>query len=126
MSSVEAFGRWLNERPRKDGRATVTTKIRLDREANRQLLYLSKRFAMPKKTLAEDLLRTALKDVFAIVPGDPVPNEMIPCLHDAGIAPEAYKWFDLGSVDVEEEVEELETAASDEDYEERARPVQDR
>lgn len=109
VSSVEALARWLNERPRdeSDGSFTSETRVRLGREANRRLLYLSRRFGVPKEDLAGWLVRSAIKDVFDAIPGDPLPHRMIPDLHDAGVDPETYRWFDLDGVEADELLEEL-------------------
>lgn len=101
-SSVEAYGRWLDTRPRfGTQQSAVATTLDLDEGTNSRLLYLARRFGVPKRELAADLLRSATKDVFDVIPGDPVPDSLIPDLHDAGIDPLTYKFFDLDGADRE-------------------------
>lgn len=116
MSSVEAFARWMDGPPRASGgRAPAETRVRLDGGANRRLLYLSKRFGVSKEDLAGELVRSAIEDVFDAIPGDPLPDEMIPDLHNAGVDPETYRWFDLDGVEDDELLEEL-ARSSDGDF----------
>ena len=114
MSSVESLGRWLAYCLRaRDEEPSVETSLQLDRKTNRELLYLSKRFGMPKATLIQELVRAAISDVFRVIPGDPVPSELIPDLHDADVDPETFKWFDLDGVATDEEKEELQVMEFD-------------
>ncbi len=108
MTSVEALGWWLADRSRTAARGPfVETRLLLDRETNQGLLYLSRRFGMPKTTLLRELVRAAVKDVFAVIPGDPLPADLISNLRDAGVDPERFRRFDLESVKEDEEREEL-------------------
>jgi hypothetical protein len=108
MSSVETFGRWLADRPRaRDEEPSIETSLWLDRTTNKELLYLSKRFDVPKAKPVQELVQAAVRDVFKVIPGDPIPNELIPDLHDAGVDPEKFRWFDLDGVAVEEKEEGL-------------------
>lgn len=115
-SSVEAYGRWLDTRPRFGtlGNSVVTT-LDLDKETNSRLLYLARRFGVPKRKLAADLLRSATKDVFDVIPGDPVPASLIPDLHDAGVDPLTYKFFDLDGLAGEGPEEDNRTSTLPED-----------
>lgn len=70
MGSVDALAKWLQERPRQDGAATEIVQVRLDRDSNHTLLYLAGRFGMPKATLAQELLRAAIKDTLKATPGN--------------------------------------------------------
>ncbi|MBA4116493.1 MAG: hypothetical protein H0X71_08685, partial [Rubrobacter sp.] len=57
MSSVETLGRWLADCPRaRDEEPPVEASLWLDRKTNQELLYLSKRFAIPKAELIQQLL----------------------------------------------------------------------
>ena len=104
MSSVETLGRWLADCPRaRDEEPSVETSLWLDLTTNQELLYLSKRFDVPKAELTQELVRAAVRDVFKVIPGDPIPKELIPDLHDAGVDPERFRWFDLDGAAVEEE-----------------------
>lgn len=108
VSSVETLGRWLADCPRAtDEEPSVETSLWLDRKTNQELLYLSKRFDMPKAALVQELVRAAVRDVFKAIPGDPISNELIPDLHDAGVDPERFRWFDLDGVAIDEGREEL-------------------
>jgi hypothetical protein len=108
LTSVEALGWWLADRPRTEARGPfMETRLLLDRETNERLLYLSKRFSIPKATLLRELVRAAVKDVFAVIPGDPLPAELVSDLRGAGVNPESFRWFDLQSVKEDEEREEL-------------------
>ncbi len=108
MSSVETLGRWLSDCPRaRDEEPSVETSLWLDRKTNQELLYLSKRFDIPKAEIVRQLIRAAIRDVFKVIPSDPIPNELIPDLHDAGVDPERFRWFDLDGVASEENEEEL-------------------
>jgi hypothetical protein len=71
VTSVEALGRWLADRPQTEAREPfIETRMPLDRETGERLLYLSKWFAVPKTTLLRELVRAAVKDVFAVIPSD--------------------------------------------------------
>ena len=70
MSSVEALARWLQEKPPENAGTTKVHQIRLDHETSKTLGYLARRFGMPKATLAQDLLRAAIKDTLDITPGN--------------------------------------------------------
>jgi len=108
MSSVETLGRWLADCPRaRNEEPSVETTLLLDRKTNQELLYLSKRFDVPKAELVQQLIRAAVRDIFKVIPSDPIPNELIPDLHDAGVDPERFRWFDLDGVASEENEEEL-------------------
>ena len=69
MSSVQAFGKWMAERPH-GGPSNVVQQIRLDEHTAKQISYLSQRFGTPKATLAAELLRAAVKDVMREIPGN--------------------------------------------------------
>jgi hypothetical protein len=84
----------------------VQSRLLLDAETNHRLLYLSKRFGIPKTTLLRELVRAAVKDIFEVIPGDPLPAGLLPDLRGAGVDPENFRWFDLESVKEEEEKEE--------------------
>ncbi|MDP9438494.1 MAG: hypothetical protein M3P49_07095 [Actinomycetota bacterium] len=75
MSSVDALAKWLYERPRAEGGPTKVLQIRLDQDSNRTLAYLSKRFGMPKATVAQELLRAAMKDTLRAIPGNKIELE---------------------------------------------------
>lgn len=70
MGSVDALAKWLNEKPRENGAATVVQQVRLHPDTARALAYLSRRFGMPKATLAAELLGAAIKDALDATPGD--------------------------------------------------------
>jgi hypothetical protein len=70
MGSVDALAKWLNEKPRNEGAATVVQQIRLHRDTARTLAYLSDRYGMPKATLAAELLSAAIKDALRATPGN--------------------------------------------------------
>ena len=71
MTSAEALGWWLAGRPQTEARGPfIETRIPLDRETSERLLYLSKRFAIPKRTLLRELVRAAVDDIFAVIPSD--------------------------------------------------------
>ena len=79
MTSVEALGWWLAGRPQIEAsELLIETRLPLDRETGERLLYLSKRFAIPKRTLLRELVRAAVKDVFAMIPSDPLPVSSSP------------------------------------------------
>lgn len=80
MSSVESLTKWLQERPPDGGGTTTVQQIRLDRDTVRTLAYLARRFGMPKATLAQELLRAAIKDALDATPG----NEVVPDYDDDG------------------------------------------
>jgi hypothetical protein len=68
VTSVEAPGWWLAGRPQTEARGPfIETRIPLHRENNERLLYLSKRFAVPKTTLLRELVRAAVRDVFVVI-----------------------------------------------------------
>jgi hypothetical protein len=48
----------------------VQSRLLLDAETNHRLLYLSKRFGIPKTTLLRELVRAAVKDIFEVIPGE--------------------------------------------------------
>jgi hypothetical protein len=107
LTSVEALGWWLADRPQTEAhRHFVQTRLLLDRETDERLLYLSKRFSIPKTTLLRELVRAAVKDIFAVIPGDPPPTALAPDLRGAGVDSERLRWFDLESVKEDEEREE--------------------
>lgn len=113
-SSVETMARWLADCPRaSDEEPPVETSLWLDRQTNQELLYLSKRFDIPEAELLRELLRAAVRDVFKVIPSDPIPNEMIPDLHDAGVDPERFRWFDLYGTAVQEKEEGLQAMEFD-------------
>ena len=93
--------------------ALLETTLLLDRETNQRLLYLSKRFSIPKTTLLRELVRAAVKDVFAVIPGDPLPAGLVSDLRGAGVDPESFQWFDVESVKEDEEREELQVLKFD-------------
>ncbi len=69
MSSVETLGRCSADCPTHE-EPLVETTLRLDREIDRQLLYLSGRFGVPKADLIRELVRATVKDLFEVlVPG---------------------------------------------------------
>jgi hypothetical protein len=70
MGSVESLAKWLNEKPHTNGAATVVQQVRLHPDTARTLAYLSKRYAMPKATLAQELLGAAIKDALGATPGN--------------------------------------------------------
>jgi hypothetical protein len=79
VTSVEALGWRLAGRPPTEAREPfIETRIPLDRETSERLLYLSKRFGIPKTTLLRELVRAAVKDVFAVIPSDPLPTSSSP------------------------------------------------
>jgi hypothetical protein len=79
LTSVEALGWWLADRPRTEAHMHfVETRLLLDRETNERLLYLSKRFSIPKRTLLRELVRAAVKDIFTVIPSDPLPTSSSP------------------------------------------------
>lgn len=90
MSSVQAFGKWMAERPH-GGPSNVVQQIRLDEHTATQIAYLSQRFGTPKATLAAELLRAAVKDVMREIPGNmkvkdhPIGDELV---RDYGFDPE--------------------------------------
>ena len=108
MTSVQALGWWLADHPRatEAHEPFVQSRLLLDGETNQRLLYLSKRFGIPKTTLLRELVRAAVKDIFAVIPGDRLPAELLADLRSAGVDPESFRWFDLESVKEEEEREE--------------------
>ena len=112
MTSVQALGWWLADHPRvtEAHEPFVQSRLLLDRETNQRLLYLSKRFAIPKTTLLRELVRAAVKDIFAVIPGDRPPAELLADLRGAGVDPESLRWFDLESLKEEEEKEEEQKA----------------
>jgi hypothetical protein len=55
------------------------------------------------KILLRELVRAAVKDIFAVIPGDLLPAELLRDLRGAGVDPESLRWFDLESVKEEEE-----------------------
>ncbi len=69
-SSVDALAKWLNEKPRHEGPATVVQQVRLHPNSSRTLAYLAKRYGMPKGTLAAELLDAAIKDALDATPGN--------------------------------------------------------
>ena len=72
MTRVEALGWWLAGRLQTEAREPfIETRMPLDRETSERLLYLSKRFAIPKRTLLRELVRADVDDVFAVNPSDP-------------------------------------------------------
>jgi hypothetical protein len=115
VTSVEALGLWLADRPRTAARGPfVETRLLLDRETNQRLLYLSKRFSLPKATLLRELVRAAVKDVFTVIPGDPLPTQLVLDLRGISVDPERLRWFDLESVKEDEEREEPQVLKFDE------------
>lgn len=107
MSTIEALGWWLADQSQAEARGPfVETRVLLDRETNQQILYLSKRFGVPKTTLIRKLLQAAARDVFAVIPGDPPPYGLIRDPGGASGAPDAFRWFDLQSIREDEEREE--------------------
>jgi hypothetical protein len=109
LTSVQALGWWLADHPRTTEAhgPFVESRLLLDGETNHRLLYLSKRFSIPKTTLLRELVRAAVKDIFAVIPGDALPTDLVPDLRGAGVDPESFRRFDLESVKEEEEREEL-------------------
>ncbi len=77
MSSVEALAHWLRERPKQNGTASVVHQIRLDQDSSKSLAYLAQRFGMPKATLAQELLRAAIKDTLVATPGNKTIEEVM-------------------------------------------------
>ena len=104
MTSVEALGWWLADhlQTTEAHGPFLETRLLLDRETNQRLLYLSKRFSIPKTTLLRELVRVAVEDIFAVIHGDPLPTELVPDLRGAGVDPERLRWFDLESVNKDE------------------------
>ncbi len=79
LTSAEALGWWLAARPQTEAREPfIATRIPLDRETSERLLYLSKRFSIPKRTLLRELVRAAVKDIFTVIPSDPLPTSSSP------------------------------------------------
>lgn len=108
MTSVEALGWWLAGRPQTEAREPfIETRIPLDRETSERLLYLSKRFAIPKTTLLRELVRAAVKDVFAVIPSDPRLAGLVCDPRDGGVTPEGSQWFDPQRIKEGEDREEL-------------------
>ena len=96
MSSVETLGRWLSDCPRPlEDAPSAELSLPLDGEMDRELRYLSARFGLRGDDLAKELLRSALRDTFAVIPSDPIPLELLPDIHDAGLDPSEFRWFDL-------------------------------
>jgi hypothetical protein len=91
LTSVEALGWWLADHPQTTEAhgPFLETRLLLDKETNQRLLYLSKRFTIPKTTLLRELVRAAMKDVFAVIPGDPIPTALAPELRDVGVEEES-------------------------------------
>ncbi len=84
MSCVETLDRWLSKCPRPaESVPSVMVNLPPDGEMDRELL------------------RAALKDTFAVIPGDPIPPGLLPDIHDAGLDPDEYRWFDLDDVKME-------------------------
>jgi hypothetical protein len=79
----------------------------LDRETSERLLYLSKRFTIPKTTLLRELVRAAVKDVFAVIPSDPPLAGLVCDPGDGRVTPEGSQWFDPQRVNEGEDREEL-------------------
>ena len=99
MGSVETLGRWLSECPRpSEDLLSAELSLPLDGEMDRRLRYLSARFGIRGDDLAKELLWSALRDTFAVIPGDPIPPELLPDIHDAGLDPAEFRWFDLDGV----------------------------
>jgi hypothetical protein len=99
LTSVEALGWWPTDSPRTGAhRHFVETRLLLDSETNERLLYLSKRFNVPKPTLLRELVRAAVKDISAVIPGDPLPTEPVLDLRGAGVDSERLWWFEVESV----------------------------
>lgn len=106
MSSVEALGMWLSECPRpSEDVPSVAVSLPLDGVMDRKLRYLSARFGLHRDDLTRELLRAALRDTFAMISSDPIPSKLLPDIHDAGLDPEEYRWFDLDGVGEDEGVD---------------------
>jgi predicted DNA-binding protein len=108
LTSVEALGWWLAGRPQTEAREPfIETRIPLDRETSERLLYLSKRFAIPKRTLLRELVRAAVDDVFAVIPSDQPLARLVCDPGDSRVTPEGAQWFDPQRVKEGENREEL-------------------
>jgi hypothetical protein len=106
MGSVDALGRWLVERPKGDlSEQTKSMQIRLDQKSYTDLSYLAARFGMPKATLAQELLRAAVKDVLQQTPGNAVADPDTEALTE-GLIPEGARYHDYGIVHEQNEEEE--------------------
>jgi hypothetical protein len=98
LTSVDALGWWQTDSPRTGAhRHFVETRLLLDRETNERLLYLSKRFNVPKPTLLRELVRAAVKDISAVIPAIRYPEPVLD-LRGAGVDPERLWWFEVESV----------------------------
>jgi hypothetical protein len=108
LTSVEALDWWLVGCPQTEAREPfIETRMPLDRETSERLLYLSKRFAIPKTTLLRELVRAAVKDVFVVIPSDPPLARLVCDPRDGGVPPEDFQWFDPQRVKEGEDREEL-------------------
>jgi hypothetical protein len=108
LTSVEALGWWLAGRPQTEAsELLIEARIPLDRETGERLLHLSKRFAIPKRTLLRELVRAAVKDVFAVIPSDS-PLAGLGCdPRDGGVTLEGSQWFGPQGIKEGEDREEL-------------------
>jgi hypothetical protein len=96
MSSVETSGRWLSNSSRlAEDVPSVMVNPPLDGGMDWELRYLSVRFGIHGGDLTRELLRPAPRDTFVVMPGDPIPHALLFDIHDAGLDPEEYRWFDL-------------------------------
>jgi hypothetical protein len=108
LTRVEALGWWLAGRLQTEAREPfIETRMPLDRETSERLLYLSKRFAIPKRTLLRELVRADVDDVFAVIPSDPPLARLVCDPGDGRVTPEGSQWFDPQRVNEGEDREEL-------------------
>jgi hypothetical protein len=108
LTSVEALGWWLAGRPQTEAREPfIETRVPLDWETSERLLYLSKRFAIPKRTLLRELVRAAVDDVFAVIPSAQPLAGLVCDPGDSRVTPKGAQWFDPQRVKEGENREEL-------------------
>ena len=93
------------ERPKGDSsEQTKSMQIRLDQKSYTDLSYLAARFGMPKATLAQEMLRAAIKDVLLQTPGNAVADPDTEALTE-GLIPEGERYHDYGIVREQNEEE---------------------
>ena len=86
------------ERPKGDlSEQTKSMQIRLDQKSYTDLSYLAARFGMPKATLAQELLRAAVKDVLQQTPGNAVADLDTEAMTE-GMIPEGERYHDYNIV----------------------------